>query len=470
MTASLTGNSRIPRSVSATMTGLWSPDSLVVSRPAPYSPGPPSRFKSGVRPLWWLFNRRLWRRTRFSRCSTAASALAYASAASPRASSIRPLLSRIEQSVRNWLRSFSSRMWPEMSGADVLLEGITQLFRDVGLVSFARIDVLAGELDVHLAAFAVFLTQVGGGAVCASACGARQHRENFKQFSSLKRWKHGQTFLSTRRSDGYRHVNSSARDVHDGLRRNDRGVGRAATGPPLRNQADRLTRSAMRFSRRRWTEEGMRIASRYLATVRRAMSMPSPFSFSTILSSDRTSAGASASISCLMRWRTASEECASPSPADCDRGGEEILELEDAARRRHVLVRGDAGDRRFVHRDRIGDGLQVERPQVLDAMGEEPVLLAHDLLGHAQDGAGALVEALHQPVGGLQALEQVALVLVGARRLGHERIVAAIDQHARQGVAVELDDASCRRTRRARERRAPRSAPARCRTAGRAWD
>jgi hypothetical protein len=60
-------------------------------------------------------------------------------------------------------------------------------------------------------------------------------------------------------------------------------------------------RSAIRFSRRRCTEEGMRIASRYFATVRRAMSMPPTLSSSTIRSSLRTSAGVSASISCLMR-------------------------------------------------------------------------------------------------------------------------------------------------------------------------
>ena len=42
------------------------------------------------------------------------------------------------------------------------------------------------------------------------------------------------------------------------------------------------------LSRRRWTEEGMRSASRYLATVRRAMSMPESRSTLTMVSSDRT--------------------------------------------------------------------------------------------------------------------------------------------------------------------------------------
>ena len=59
----------------------------------------------------------------------------------------------------------------------------------------------------------------------------------------------------------------------------------------------------------------MRIASRYLATVRRAMSMPASRSRSTMVSSDNTSFALSASIKCLMRSRTASAECASP-PSD----------------------------------------------------------------------------------------------------------------------------------------------------------
>src|SRR5712692_223043 len=69
------------------------------------------------------------------------------------------------------------------------------------------------------------------------------------------------------------------------------------------------------FSRRRCTDEAIRIASRYFATVRRAMSMPATRSFSTMVSSDSTCSGLSASISCLIRWRTASAEWASPPSA-----------------------------------------------------------------------------------------------------------------------------------------------------------
>ena len=52
------------------------------------------------------------------------------------------------------------------------------------------------------------------------------------------------------------------------------------------------------FSRRRSTEEGMRRLSRYLATVRRAMTMSATFSRATITSSESTSCGSSASIIC----------------------------------------------------------------------------------------------------------------------------------------------------------------------------
>src|SRR5690242_19247867 len=62
------------------------------------------------------------------------------------------------------------------------------------------------------------------------------------------------------------------------------------------------------LSRRRWTEDGMRMASRYLATVGRAISMPDARSLSTMVSSDNTSSALSASIRCLMRSRTASAE------------------------------------------------------------------------------------------------------------------------------------------------------------------
>jgi hypothetical protein len=55
------------------------------------------------------------------------------------------------------------------------------------------------------------------------------------------------------------------------------------------------------FSRRRCTEFGIRSASRYFATVRRAISTPSCRSTATIASSDRISAAGSRSIRPRMR-------------------------------------------------------------------------------------------------------------------------------------------------------------------------
>ena len=63
------------------------------------------------------------------------------------------------------------------------------------------------------------------------------------------------------------------------------------------------------LSRRRSTEEGIRRASRYLATVRRAMFTPSAVSSATMRSSDRISRGSSFSIISRMRSRTASALC-----------------------------------------------------------------------------------------------------------------------------------------------------------------
>ena len=90
--------------------------------------------------------------------------------------------------------------------------------------------------------------------------------------------------------------------------------------------------------------------------------------------------------------------------------GEEIFQFEDAARRRHVFVGGDAADRQFMHGDRVGDGLEIERAQMLDAVHQKGVLLAHDFAGDFEDGLGALVEALDQPGGIGLAFGEIGLV------------------------------------------------------------
>ncbi len=103
------------------------------------------------------------------------------------------------------------------------------------------------------------------------------------------------------------------------------------------------------------------------------------------------------SISCLMWWRTASAECASPPSAEAIEAVKKYFNSKRAAIGRHVFVGGDARHRGFMHLDGVGDRLQIERPQMRDAMGEEAVLLAHDLGRNLQDGAGALIERAHQP-------------------------------------------------------------------------
>ncbi len=112
-----------------------------------------------------------------------------------------------------------------------------------------------------------------------------------------------------------------------------------------------------------------------------------------------------------MRWRTDSDECASPSPADW------IAEVKKYLSSK--MPRGVAMYLFEVTRETVDSCIemasatvaQVERPQMLDAVGEEAVLLADDLFRDLQDGARALIEAFDEPVGGLQALEKVVLVL-----------------------------------------------------------
>ena len=122
------------------------------------------------------------------------------------------------------------------------------------------------------------------------------------------------------------------------------------------------------------------------------------------------------------------------------RRGEEILQLEDAARRGDVLVGGDAAHRALVQLGGDGDIAQDERLQGADAVAEEAVLLLHDLARDFQDGRGALLERLHQPVGRLEALGDEIAIGLGARALHQGRVVVAVDQHLGQRLGIELDE------------------------------
>src|SRR6266540_3426218 len=161
------------------------------------------------------------------------------------------------------------------------------------------------------------------------------------------------------------------------------------------------------FSRRRCTDEAIRIASRYFATVRRAMSIPASCSFSTMVSSDSTWPGLSASISCLIRWRTASAEWASPPSADA------MAEVKKY--------------------------FSSKMPQMLDAVDEKRVLLAYDLGRYFQNGFGALVECAQQPGRVLQAIGEIGLLLLVLRGLRKFGMVGLVDQHLGQCVGIEFD-------------------------------
>ena len=149
------------------------------------------------------------------------------------------------------------------------------------------------------------------------------------------------------------------------------------------------------------------MASRYFATVRRAMSMPASRSFSTMVSSDNTSAGGFGVDQLLDAVAHRFGGMRLAAVRGRDRRGEKIFQLENAAAGRHVFVGGDARHRRFVHADGFGDGLEIERAQMLDAVGEERILLADDFVRDLEDGAGALVERAHQPGGALQAFGEI---------------------------------------------------------------
>src|SRR5664279_110556 len=115
------------------------------------------------------------------------------------------------------------------------------------------------------------------------------------------------------------HFGASIRLVADTIpiwpRRNQAGWGSRDRSDDAAGAESALP-SMLCLSRRRCTEDGIRMASRYFATVRRAISMPVSRNRSTMVSSERITAGSSASISCLMWWRTASAEWASPPSAE----------------------------------------------------------------------------------------------------------------------------------------------------------
>ena len=123
-----------------------------------------------------------------------------------------------------------------------------------------------------------------------------------------------------------------------------------------------------------------------------------------------------------------------------DRRIEEIFELVDASWRGHVFVARHPADRTLVHADRIGDVAQDQRSQRRYAVTKEGVLVTNDLCGNLEDRGRTLVQRFYQPIRGVEALGKVILLSLAAGRLADPGIIPVVDQDARQGFGVELDD------------------------------
>src|ERR1700704_5980489 len=117
-----------------------------------------------------------------------------------------------------------------------------------------------------------------------------------------------------------------------------------------------------------------------------------------------------------------------------DLAGEEVAQLEHAARRVHVLAGGDARHRGLVHRDRFGDVLENHRPHVLLALLEERRLALDDGAGYFHQGFVADLQALEQPARLLQLSAHARVAGVAPDEVG----VALIEPHAWQGRRVDF--------------------------------
>src|SRR5690606_5296907 len=104
------------------------------------------------------------------------------------------------------------------------------------------------------------------------------------------------------------------------------------------------------------------------------------------------------------------------------RGGqparEEELEREYAARRLHVLLVRDPGDRGLVHVDDLGHLAERQRLEVLHALLEELALAIHDEVHDLEHGLTPLLNGLDHPVRAVQLVGDELLVLCLVLRLG----------------------------------------------------
>src|SRR6476661_1065852 len=176
--------------------------------------------------------------------------------------------------------------------------------------------------------------------------------------------------------------------------------------------------------RRRWIDEPIPIASRYLTTVRRATSKPLVFSRPAMASSLRISV--SASISSLIPAFTASAAAPSPS-ADATPEPKKYFS-SNSPRSQQIFVRRHPADRRFMHADRLGDLPQRHRLHCRYPALEEALLSLDDLRHRFDDRASALVQRFDQPVGALQAFAEPCPRRLVLRAGLQFLIVAAVDQ------------------------------------------
>src|SRR5262245_9738796 len=125
-----------------------------------------------------------------------------------------------------------------------------------------------------------------------------------------------------------------------------------------------------------------------------------------------------------------------------DAAVEEVLHLEHALRRVHVLVRDDTADRRFVHADIVGHVEEHQRPEVYDAVVETVALEIDDARRHLVNRLLPLLDRLDQPERGSELVLHVGAGFVGVLGsvLVEQPAVHRTDSKLRQPFFVQHRD------------------------------
>ena len=130
------------------------------------------------------------------------------------------------------------------------------------------------------------------------------------------------------------------------------------------------------FLTRRWCVLGMRMSSRYLATVRRVTWIPCDCRMRVICSSVNGRLGSSSSMSFLTRRLRIKQRCAA-ALGTLHALAEEVPQLEYALRSVGILAGHSTAYRRRMHADFFGHLLDHHGLEVIDTALEE-ILLAGD--------------------------------------------------------------------------------------------